>query len=88
MEEIEVQITDLKNAYNDILSAINNLKDVEGLDAEYEQLNTIADAIDERGTDLEKELEELKEQQYIKEHEEEWKAEKRELENEYWNSQF
>ena len=87
MEEIKIQITDLKNAYNDILSAINNLKDIEGLE-EYEQLNTIADTIDEKRRELEKELEELEEQQYMEEHEEEWKAEKRELENEYWNSQF
>ena len=41
IEILEIELKDLKNAIDNIISAINNIKDVDGLDEEYKQLNTM-----------------------------------------------
>lgn len=88
MEQIQIDITDLKEAYNNLIQALNNLKDVEGIDEEYKQLDIITEAIDNKRISLEAELENLEEEAYLQENEEQWKAEQQEQYNQYWKSQF
>ena len=88
MEEIKVDILNIKDAYDNILKAINDLADVDELDEEYKQLDYIAPALDEKRIDLEAELENLEEEAMYKENEEQWKSEQKEQEREYWNSKF
>ena len=88
MEEIKVDILNIKDAYDNILKAINDLADVDELDEEYKQLDYIAQALDEKRIDLEAELENLEEEAMYKENEEQWKSEQKEQEREYWNSKF
>ena len=88
MEEIKVDILNIKDAYDNILKAINDLADVDGLDEEYKQLDLMAQTIDDKRIELEAELENLEEEAYLQENEEQWKSEQKERENEYWNSQF
>ena len=84
IEILEIELKDLENAENDIVSAMNNLKSIDGLDDEYTQLDLILQAIDDKKTDIRVEINNLKEESYYKENEEIWKAEKREQEYEYW----
>ena len=67
-----------------IISAINNIKDVDGLDEEYKQLNTMLVNFDEKRENIELEIENLEEEAFFKENEEQWKAEIINQENEYW----
>lgn len=83
LEIIEVEIKDLKNAYANIIEAMNNLKDVDGLDEEYKQLDIILEAIDDKRIDLESEEEDLKEQQCYKANKKQWQKEKRQQDLEY-----
>ena len=83
LEIIEVEIKDLKNAYANIIEAMNNLKDVDGLDEEYKQLDIILEAIDDKRIDLESEEEDLKEQQCYQSNKKQWKKEKRQQDLEY-----
>lgn len=85
LEIIEVEIKDLKNAYTNIVEAINNFKDVDGLDEEYKQLDLIAQAIDDKRLELECEEENLKEEAFYKENEQQWKAEQIQQEYDYEN---
>lgn len=86
MEEIKVDILNIKDAYDNILKAINDLADVNGLDEEYKQLDYIVQVLDEKRIDLEAELENLEEEAMYKENEEQWKSEQKEQENQYWKS--
>lgn len=83
LEIIEVEIKDLKNAYANIIEAMNNLKDVDGLDEEYKQLDIILEAIDDKRIDLESEEEDLKEQQCYQSNKKQWQKEKRQQDLEY-----
>ena len=61
-EILEVDIEDLKNACNNIIQAMNNLKDIlDGLDEEYAQLEQILDSINDLIGQKENELERLQE---------------------------
>lgn len=84
IEELEIELKDLDNAHIDIVSAMNNISEVEGLDKEYTELNLILEAIEERMSEIKIELDNLQEEAYYKENEEQWKAEQREQEYEYW----
>lgn len=86
IENLEIDLKDLENAENDIVSAMNNLKDVDGLDEEYKQLDLILQAIDNKKTDIRVEISNLKDEAYYKENEEQWKAEQREQDYEYERS--
>lgn len=88
MEVLEVQIKDLENAYTNIIEAMNNIKDIDGLDEEYSNLDIMAQKIDERKSDLETELENLEEEAYCKENEEQWQTERLHQEYEYLSSRF
>lgn len=88
MEDLEVQIKDLKNAYTNVIEAMNNISDVDGLDEEYTYLDTIAQLIDDKRISLEVELENLTEEAMYKENAEQWKREQKEQEYAYWQSQF
>jgi len=88
MENIKIDIQDLKNAYDNILKAINDLSEVDGLDEEYKQLDLIAQTIDDKRIELEAELENLEEEAYLQENEEQWKSEQKEQEYSYWKTQL
>lgn len=83
MEQIRVDIGDLENAYTNVIEAMNNINDVEGLDEEYRQLDLIAQAIDKKKLDLQTELDYLEEEAFYKENELKWKEEQEEQEREY-----
>lgn len=84
IEKLEVDIKDLKNAYNDIVKAMNNILEIDGLDDEYKQLEIIADVIDNKRISLEVDLENLKEN----EEDDVWEDDRQERESEYWSTQF
>lgn len=84
IEILEIELKDLKNAIDNIISAINNIKDVDGLDEEYKQLNTMLVNFDEKRENIELEIENLEEEALFKENEEQWKKEIINQENEYW----
>jgi hypothetical protein len=81
----EIQLKDLKNAIDNITSAINNIKDVDGLDEEYKQLDIILSTFEEKKSDIAKEIELLEDEAFYKENEEQWKVEIINQENEYWS---
>ena len=85
IEILEIQLKDLKYAIDNITSAINNIKDVDGLDEEYKQLDIILSTFEEKKSDIAKEIELLEDEAYFKENEEQWKAEIINQENEYWS---
>ena len=84
IEILEIELKDLKNAIDNIISVINNIKDVDGLDEEYKQLNTMLVNFDEKRENIELEIENLEEEAFFKENEEQWKKEIINQENEYW----
>lgn len=83
MEELEIELKDLENAQNDIVSAINDLKDVDGLDEEYKELDLILQRIEDKMLDIRIELKNLEDEAMYKENEEQWKAEQKEQYYEY-----
>lgn len=88
IEILEIELKDLKNAIDNIISAINNIKDVDGLDEEYKQLDIILSTFEEKKSDIAKEIELLEEEAFFKENEEQWKAEIINQENEYWRERI
>ncbi len=58
-EMLEVDIEDLKDAYKRIQEALNDLKDVDGLDEQYELLHSIAEDINDKRIENENKLERL-----------------------------
>ena len=88
MEDLEVEIKDLKNAYDDILKAMHNIAGTESLVEEYQALESIADTVQDKQRDLEYELEELQEKEYYNANIETWKKEEKDLERQYWKTQF
>lgn len=63
-ENLEIDIGDLRHAYKKMQEVLNDLKDVDGLDEEYEQLNEIAEAINNLRIKKEAKLERLEELAY------------------------
>lgn len=86
IEKLEIELKDLDNSQKDIVSAMNNMSDIEGLDKEYTELNLILEAIEERMLEIKIELKNLQDEAYYKENEEQWKAEQREQDYEYERS--
>lgn len=64
-ENLEIDIGDLRHAYEKMQEVLNDLKDVDGLDEEYEQLNEIAEAINDLRINKEAKLERLEELAYV-----------------------
>ena len=64
-EILEIDIGDLRHAYEKMQEVLNDLKDVNGLDEEYIQLNDIAEAINDLRIDKEVKLERLEELAYV-----------------------
>ena len=60
-EMLEVDIENLKDAYNRIQEVLNDLKDVDGLDEQYNQLHCIAEDINDKRIENENKLERLEE---------------------------
>lgn len=64
-EILEIDIGDLRHAYDKMQEVLNDLKDVDGLDDEYEQLNYIAEEINDFRIAKEVKLERLEELEYV-----------------------
>lgn len=60
-EMLEIDIVDLRNAYKRIQEALNDLKDVDGLDEQYNELHSIAEDINDLRIEKESKLERLEE---------------------------
>lgn len=60
-ENLEIDIGNKKHAYEKIQEALNDLKDVYGLDGEYEELYYIAEKINDSRIDDENRLERMEE---------------------------
>ena len=86
IEKIEIDIQDLKNAYTNIVEAMNNIKDLDGLDETYRSLDIALYDIEDMRIKLEVELENLEEEAYNKENAEKWKREQRDQDYEYRRS--
>ena len=63
-EILEIDIGDLRHAYEKMQEVLNDLKDVEGLDEDYIELNEIAERINDLRIDKEVKLERLEELAY------------------------
>lgn len=63
-EILEIEIGDLKHAYEKMQEVLNDLKDVDGLDDDYIELNEIAERINDLRIDKEVKLERLEELVY------------------------
>ena len=88
IEDLEVQLQDLKDAYDNLVSALNDLQDVEGLDEQFRELDRIIQDVDDQRIELEERLENLEEEAYMQENKEQWKKEQRDQDYQYWKSQF
>lgn len=60
-ELLEVDIENLKDAYKKIQEALNDLKEVDGLDEQYNELHSIAEDINDLRIKNESKLERLEE---------------------------
>lgn len=63
-EILEIDIGDLRHAYEKMQEVLNDLKDVDGLDDDYIELNEIAERINDLRIDKEVKLERLEELAY------------------------
>lgn len=63
-EILEIEIGDLRHAYEKMQEVLNDLKDVDGLDEDYIELNEIAERINDLRIDKEVKLERLEELAY------------------------
>lgn len=64
-EVLEIEIGDLRHAYEKMQEVLNDLKDVDGLDEDYIELNEIAERINDLRIDKEVKLERLEELAYV-----------------------
>ena len=86
---LEIDIDDIKNAYNKLQEAMNDLEDVDGLDEKIIQdINTLAEMINDLRIEKESKLERIADEEYFESQKTQWEKEQREQENEYWKSQF
>lgn len=60
-ENLEIDIANKRHAYEKLQEVLNDLKDVEGLDEQYELLHNIAEEINDSRIDDENKLERLEE---------------------------
>lgn len=88
IEQINADIKNCKEAYNNIITAMYSLNEIDDLDEEYKMLDDILEKIDNKRVELEIEEEKLKEEAFYKENEQQWKAEQRKQEYDYENSRF
>ena len=58
-EMLEIDIGDLRNAYKKMQEVLNDLKDVDGLDEQYNELHSIAEDINDLRIEKESKLERL-----------------------------
>lgn len=74
-EELEVDIANLKHAYEKLYEVMNDIEDVDGMQEQYEILEHIQDEICGKRVELEIELEELQDEEYFEENKEQWQKE-------------
>ena len=85
---LELELLNIRLAITHIEKALNNFLEIDGFNEEYKQLNDIIEKLEDKKLDLSIKLKDLKQEQYFKNHEEQWKKEKQQEENEYWQTQF
>lgn len=88
IENIEVELKDVKSAIENIEQALNNLNEIEGINDEFKMLEMILSTLDDIRLDIERKLENLEEEAIFSENEEIWRKEKEQENREYWSSQF
>jgi len=88
LEDLEVQLQDLKNAYQNLINGLNDLEGVEGLDEQFIELDKIIQDVDNQRIELEARIEFLEEEAYMQENEQQWKKEQRDQDYQYWQSQI
>jgi len=88
IEWLEADIQNLKDAYSELVKAMNNIVEIDALDDQYKQLEKIADEIDNERINLEIELEQLEETMFYEENQEQWQKERQEELEQFWKSRF
>lgn len=84
LEEIlKKDLSILGTAHSNIINALVSLKDYDGLDDEYAQLDLIAQALDDKGYEIENQLKKIVEEKETEESKEERERERME-EDEAW----
>lgn len=82
-ETLKKDLSILGTAHSNIINALVSLKDYDGLDDEYAQLDLIAQALDDKGYEIENQLKKIIEEKEIEESKEERERERME-EDEAW----
>lgn len=77
-ENLEVDIENIKDAYDKLIQAMNDIVDVDGLDEQYQDLERIADDLDNERINLEIALEKIEEENEFEENKEQWEKERQE----------
>jgi len=85
---LEANIQNLKDAYSELVKAMNNIVEIDALDDQYKQLERIADEIDNERINLEIELEQLEETMFYEEKQEQWQKERQEELEQFWKSRI
>ena len=88
IEWLEADIQNLKDAYAELIKAMNNIVEIDVLDDQYKELEKIADEIDNERINLEIELEQLEETMFYEENQEQWQKERQEELEQFWKSRF
>lgn len=87
-EELEVDIANLKHAYEKLYEVMNDIEDVDGMQEQYEILEQIQDEICGKRVELEIELEELQDDEYFEENKEQWQKEIMQQNRDYESSKL
>lgn len=87
-ENLEVDIENIKDAYDKLIQAMNDIVDVDGLDTQYQDLERIADDLDNEKINLEIVLGKIEEENEFKKNQEQWKKEIQEQNIEFEGSKI
>lgn len=89
MEELNIDIENIKDAYEKLQEVMNDLDDIEDLgEGLIDNLNYIAEEINGLRITKERKIEEIQEENYLQKNKKQWEKEQKDINNEYWNSQF
>lgn len=87
-ENLEIDIENIKDAYDKLIQAMNDIVDVDGLDTQYKELERIADDLGNEKINLEIALEKIEEENGFEENKEQWKKEGQEQNIEFEGSRI
>lgn len=88
IELLKIDKKDLENAIDNLSNALMNLKEIEGTDKEFADIDTIMQILEDKLSDIKIKINNFEEEAYYKENEEQWKSEQREQDYEYERSKF